>query len=146
MAGEGIRVYCLALGGMDLTNPAGKMTMGILAAVAEFERDLLIERPNAGLIRARVADTRIGRPQALSAKRQGDVLAQLATGTSVSKLAREHNISRQTIMRLREKSGPEDQRNSEPINAFTVQSTAFGTMRVPTGINGRESIKAIFYH
>lgn len=44
LEGKGIRVHCLALGGVDLTSPAGKMTMGVLAAVAEFERDLLIER------------------------------------------------------------------------------------------------------
>lgn len=37
----GVRVHCLALGGADLTSAAGKMTMAVLAAVAEFERDLL---------------------------------------------------------------------------------------------------------
>ena len=37
----GVRVHCLALGGVDLTSPAGKMTMGVIAAVAQFERDLL---------------------------------------------------------------------------------------------------------
>jgi putative DNA-invertase from lambdoid prophage Rac len=49
LSGEGIRVHCLALGGVDLTSAAGKMTMGVIAAVAEFERDLLIERTQAGL-------------------------------------------------------------------------------------------------
>ncbi|MDB5850902.1 MAG: resolvase [Rhodoferax sp.] len=38
----GVRVHCLALGGVDLTSPAGRMTMGVIAAVAEFERDLLL--------------------------------------------------------------------------------------------------------
>jgi putative DNA-invertase from lambdoid prophage Rac len=38
----GVRVHCLSLGGVDLTSPAGKMTMQVIAAVAEFERDLLI--------------------------------------------------------------------------------------------------------
>ena len=51
----GVRVHCLALGGVDLTSPAGKMTMQVIAAVAEFERDLLIERTQAGLERARQA-------------------------------------------------------------------------------------------
>ena len=55
LAGEGIRVHCLALGGVDLTSPAGKMTMGVIAAVAEFERDLLIERTQSGLSRAKAA-------------------------------------------------------------------------------------------
>ena len=44
LAAQGIRVHCLALGGVDLTSAAGRMTMGVIAAVAEFERDLLIER------------------------------------------------------------------------------------------------------
>ena len=42
LAASGVRVHCLALGGVDLTSAAGKMTMQVLNAVAEFERDLLI--------------------------------------------------------------------------------------------------------
>src|SRR5947209_3239507 len=41
LAGIGVRVHCLALGGVDLTSSTGKLTMGVLNAVAEFERDLL---------------------------------------------------------------------------------------------------------
>src|SRR5664279_2978295 len=33
LAARGVRVHCLALGGVDLTSPAGKMTMGVIAAV-----------------------------------------------------------------------------------------------------------------
>lgn len=53
LAVRSVRVHCLALGGMDLTSAAGKMTMGVIAAVAEFERDLLIERTQSGLDRHR---------------------------------------------------------------------------------------------
>ena len=35
LAGMGVRVHCLALGGVDLTSPAGKMTMQVIAAVAD---------------------------------------------------------------------------------------------------------------
>jgi putative DNA-invertase from lambdoid prophage Rac len=66
LATEGVRVHCLALGGVDLTSAAGKMTMGVLIAVAEFERDLLIERTNAGIARARAEGKVIGRPSALT--------------------------------------------------------------------------------
>src|ERR1700704_1036183 len=41
----GVRVHCLALGGVDLTSPAGRMTMGVINSVAQFERDLLIADP-----------------------------------------------------------------------------------------------------
>jgi putative DNA-invertase from lambdoid prophage Rac len=53
LAEIGVRVHCLALGGVDLTSAAGKMTMGVLCAVAEFERDLLIKRTQSGLARAK---------------------------------------------------------------------------------------------
>src|SRR5262249_19242647 len=53
LAGLGVRVHCLALGGVDLTSAPGKMTMQVLAAVAEFERDILIERTKSGLERAK---------------------------------------------------------------------------------------------
>ena len=42
LAKLGVKVHCLALGGVDLTSPAGKMTMAVISAVAEFERDLLV--------------------------------------------------------------------------------------------------------
>lgn len=48
LAASDIRVHCLALGGVDLTSPAGKMTMQVISAVAEFERNLLLERYCAG--------------------------------------------------------------------------------------------------
>lgn len=38
LAEMGVRVYCLALGGADLTSSAGTMTMNVLNAVAQFER------------------------------------------------------------------------------------------------------------
>ncbi|QCY09298.1 recombinase family protein [Pseudomonas sp. MPC6] len=64
LASVGIRVHCLALGGVDLTSAAGKMTMQVLGAVAEFERDLLIERTQAGLTRAKAEGKKLGRPEA----------------------------------------------------------------------------------
>lgn len=65
LAQSGVRVQCLALGGVDLTSAAGKMTMQVISAVAEFERDLLIERTQAGLARAKLQGKKLGRPVAL---------------------------------------------------------------------------------
>lgn len=103
LTGLGVRVHCLALGGVDLTSAAGKMTMGVLAAVAEFERDLLIERTQSGLARAKAAGTLLGRPQALSHTNGADALEKLSKGLSVASVAREFKTSRQTIMRLRDR-------------------------------------------
>ena len=46
LASMGVKVHCLTLGGVDLTSSTGRMTMSVINAVAEFERDLLVERTN----------------------------------------------------------------------------------------------------
>ena len=97
----GVRVHCLALGCADLTSAAGKMTMQIIAAVAEFERDLLVERTQAGLARAKAEGKSIGRPGALTQSQREDVIRRLDGDASVSALAREYATSRQTIIRAR---------------------------------------------
>lgn len=98
----GIRVHCLALGGVDLTSSAGKMTMNVINAVAQFERDLLIERTQAGLSRAKAQGKPLGRPSALSADQQRIVREKIENGEAISAIARQFSTSRQTIMRVRD--------------------------------------------
>lgn len=101
LAAMGVRVHCLALGGADLTSTAGKMTMGVLGVVAEFERDLLIERTHAGIARARAEGKHMGRPPTLSAQGHAEALKRLTAGGTVSQIARDLNTSRATIIRAR---------------------------------------------
>lgn len=98
----GIKVHCLALGGVDLTSSAGKLTMSVINAVAQFERDLLIERTQAGLKRAKDQGKRLGRPPVLSPDKKQLVHQKLQKGESVSSIAKHVNVSRQTIMRIRD--------------------------------------------
>lgn len=100
LAREGVRVHCLALGGVDLTSAAGKMTMGVIASVAEFERDLLIERTQAGLRRAKAAGMVLGRPAVLSAGQQAIIRRRRSEGVSLGVLAREYGVSRAAIQRV----------------------------------------------
>lgn len=102
LASVGVRVHCLALGGADLASPAGKMTMGVIAAVAEFERDLLIERTQSGLTRAKSQGKKLGRPSSLEASEIKLVEQGLAKGETVAALARTYGTSRQSIMRIRQ--------------------------------------------
>ncbi|CAB3780252.1 recombinase family protein [Paraburkholderia caffeinilytica] len=106
LAIDDVRVHCLALGGVDLTSTAGKMTMGVLIAVAEFERDLLIERTHTGIVRARAEGTVMGRPPALTAMQQAEVIQRLAAGESISQFARDYATTRYSIMRVRRKAEP----------------------------------------
>ncbi|QXB07851.1 recombinase family protein (plasmid) [Providencia rettgeri] len=98
-----IRVHCLALGGVDLTSPAGKMTMQVISAVAEFERDLLVERTHAGIARAKSAGKRFGRPPTLSDEQKQAVIERIQNGASISAIAREFDTTRQTILRVKAK-------------------------------------------
>ena len=100
-ADSGIRVHCLALGGVDLTSPAGKMTMQVISAVAEFERDLLLERTHSGIERAKNAGKRFGRPPALTDDQKKEVIKRINYGESISSIAKEFGTTRQTIMRVR---------------------------------------------
>jgi putative DNA-invertase from lambdoid prophage Rac len=100
LAAEGVRVHCLALGGVDLTSPAGKMTMGVIAAVAEFERDLLIERTQTGLSRAKAEGKTLGRPQALTKEQQQAIRAARSKGLSLGSLAKQYSVSRAAIQRV----------------------------------------------
>ena len=76
--------------------------MGVIAAVAEFERDLLIERTQAGLSRAVSEGKTLGRPSSLNKVQTQEVLRRLAAGDAVALLARECGCSRQSIMRVRD--------------------------------------------
>jgi putative DNA-invertase from lambdoid prophage Rac len=94
----GVRVHCLQLGGVDLTSPAGKMTMGVINAVAEFERDLIVERTQAGLTRARLAGQTLGRPPCAHRR---------AT-------RRRCGEDRRRDVRLRRRAGPQDLAADDP--------------------------------
>ncbi|WP_294305645.1 recombinase family protein [uncultured Sphingomonas sp.] len=104
LADEGIRVHCLALGGVDLTSPAGRMTMQVIAAVAEFERDLLIERTQAGLKRAKAQGKALGRPQSLNTSQQEEILAARKEGISLGILAAKYGVSRAAIQRVEKRA------------------------------------------
>ncbi len=105
LAVEGVKVHCLALGGVDLTSAAGKMTMAVIAAVAEFERDLLIERTQAGLARAKASGKALGRPQALTDDQQRNIIEKRRQGISLGALAKEYDVSRAAIQRVEKRAG-----------------------------------------
>lgn len=92
LSGQGVSI--------DTTTPAGKLVFGIFAALAEFERELIVERTRAGLIAARARGRHGGRPYKMTAAKLR--LAQAAMGkpeTKVGELCRELGVTRQTLYR-----------------------------------------------
>ncbi|AHE33374.1 recombinase family protein [Burkholderia pseudomallei] len=101
LTGMGVRLHCLALEGVDLTSAAGKLHLTVLAAVAQFERDLLIERTHAGLARARAEGRKGGRPDALTDAQKAEIRAALARGDmSARSLAKQYGVSPTTVLKV----------------------------------------------
>ena len=139
LADGGVRVHCLALGGVDLTSSTGRLTMGVINAVAEFERDLLVERTQAGLRRARAEGKRIGRPASLSPERRAEAAQRLAEGESVSAVARALGTSRQTIMRVRDAGAAPGPTSAQEASARPDRGAAGASSRLSSAFTARRS-------
>ena len=94
-----IKVIVLQLGLLDLTSPAGKAMHTMLSAVAELERDLLIERTKAGLERAKREGKKLGRRPKLSSEHRLAMKQEFGFGKTISQIARDYLVSRATVMR-----------------------------------------------
>ncbi|PLZ03028.1 resolvase [Burkholderia sp. WAC0059] len=99
LAEMGVHVHCLALKGVDLTSASGKLHMTVLAAVSQFERDLLIERTHAGLARARAEGKKFGRRAALTDQQKAEIRQKLAEGATARGLAKDYGVSHPTILK-----------------------------------------------
>jgi putative DNA-invertase from lambdoid prophage Rac len=101
LAVTGLRVHCLGLGQVYLTSPAGRSTMDVLAAVADFEERQRVEheRSETGIGKIHPPVQRKGRPSSLSPVQITEARRLLAAGMSTVKIAQDLGTSRQTIMR-----------------------------------------------
>src|SRR6188472_3415979 len=85
---------------IDTTSASGKLVFGIFAALAEFERELIIERTKAGMASARARGRNGGRPYTMTAAKLRLAMAAMASrDTKVSVLCKELGITRQTLYR-----------------------------------------------
>jgi putative DNA-invertase from lambdoid prophage Rac len=84
---------------LDLTTPTGRAMAGLLAVFAEFEREVLRERIQAGIAHARKEGRAHGRPA--SARRKSVEAKKLAAGgMNKSQIARQLSISRASVRRI----------------------------------------------
>lgn len=85
---------------LDTSDPAGRLVMAVLADLAEWERDVLIERTREGLAQARKLGRTGGRPPALNAEQQANVITIREAGVSRSDTAKTFGVSPSTIARI----------------------------------------------
>jgi DNA invertase Pin-like site-specific DNA recombinase len=98
--GIGLKVLTGQGAAIDTTTASGKLVLGIFAALAEFERELISERTLAGLASARARGRNGGRPYKMTPAKLRLALASMGKpDTKVSELCTELGITRQTLYR-----------------------------------------------
>ena len=105
LADRNIKIIVLQLGNTDLSSPTGRLLLTMLAAVASMERDLLIERTQAGLMRAKAEGKKLGRPSKTTQEQKAEIVLRKKNGESISHLARIFGVSRATILAIASDDG-----------------------------------------
>ncbi|MET9078215.1 recombinase family protein [Streptomyces sp. NPDC004232] len=95
------------MSGIDLASddPGTKMMVSVLAAVLEFQRDMISENTREGVAAAEAAGKVLGRPAALSEDQAADVVEAFGKGIAVKALARQHQVDPKTIRRVLDAAG-----------------------------------------
>lgn len=97
---RGIKLKVMQFDGMDITSAMGKMILTCMSAMAELERNILIERTNAGLERTKAQGTRLGRPLTIEPSvLRLCVHSRDVGGKSFDELAKTYSLPRNTIHR-----------------------------------------------
>ena len=90
---------------IDTGGPLGRAMVVIIGAIAELERNLIIERVRAGMRRAKLEGRQIGR-RPLVVDREA-LLRDRARGQSLTQLAKSYRISRASVVRLLKPGNPQ---------------------------------------
>ncbi|MEV8347157.1 recombinase family protein [Streptomyces niveus] len=105
-----LRVESGLLSGIDLASddPGTKMMVSVLAAVLEFQRDMISENTKEGVAAAAAAGKTLGRPAALDAGEVIEVVEAHREGAAVKALARQYDVDPKTIRRVLDAAGGRD--------------------------------------
>jgi DNA invertase Pin-like site-specific DNA recombinase len=96
---------------IDTSSPLGKAIFTIVAAIAELERNIIVERIRGGIRRAKEKGKLLGRPKKLNLD-VGELLLLKEEGLSFRRIARKVNASPATVYKILSKSGPQSLENS----------------------------------
>jgi DNA invertase Pin-like site-specific DNA recombinase len=85
---------------IDTTSPHGKLILSVLAALAEFERSMILARTSEGRKRAMTRGVRFGRKPKLTAFQAREAIARREAGEPMTDIGRSYGVSHSTISRL----------------------------------------------
>ncbi|MER6318929.1 recombinase family protein [Streptomyces sp. NPDC001581] len=105
-----LRVESGLLSGIDLASddPGTKMMVSVLAAVLEFQRDMISENTKEGVAAAEAAGKTLGRPAALDEGAVVELVEAFREGAAVKALARQYDIAPRTVRRVLDAAGARD--------------------------------------
>ena len=84
---------------LDTNTPTGTLMVNLLGSVAEFEREIMLERQREGIAKAKAAGKYKGRSPTARAKSE-DVITMKADGVGPSEIARRLGIGRASVYRI----------------------------------------------
>lgn len=117
----GLSVVIIQLGTTDMTSSAGKMMMNVLAAVAEMERDMLIERIHSGLERTKAQGTKLGPPLKIEPVVMQQMVEDRKNGFKLKDIAKKHNLILSTVDRNLKVWGGKVEEYKQEWNSRQVQ-------------------------
>jgi DNA invertase Pin-like site-specific DNA recombinase len=85
--------------GMDTQTPTGKLMLTVLGGVAQFEREMMLERQREGVAKAKLAGKYKGR-KPIAPERRQEVLRLAAQGTPKTRIARQLGLGEATVYRI----------------------------------------------
>jgi len=94
--GASLRILNLNL---DTTTPTGKLMLNLLGSIAQFERELMLERQREGIAKAKAEGKYKGRAPT-ARERSAEVLALHASGLGPMEIARRLGIGRSSVYRI----------------------------------------------
>lgn len=98
---QGVTLRALDLD-LDTASPSGRLVVSVLASLAQWERETMIERTREGLAHARAHGRSGGRPRVLTDAPEHAIRAALNAGMSLSEVAALHDVSARTVSRVRQ--------------------------------------------
>lgn len=98
LAAKGCSLRIIAMG-VDTSTPTGKLMLTILGGIAEFEREIMLERQREGIAKAKAAGKYQGRKPTARA-RSKEVLEMRRSGTGPTEIAKRIGIGRASVYRI----------------------------------------------
>ena len=86
--------------GLDTSSSSGRMMMKLIGVLEEWNREMLIERTNAGLARTVANGTKLGRKSVLTPSIRRKILDLKENGSSIRRIAGEVGVNRGAVQRF----------------------------------------------